>query len=160
MTFVAGMERIPGSGRKPGTPNKSTALIKAGLQSAVETLRGGNGEDPIKAAFKIARLIEGATAKRLERFENDFANLPPEEFDCLMQAMVQAAKIHLGLAEFAFAKLSRQDIVGDAAQVTVENTFEFVLRTDSGRPPDWIRRNRGAVLDQPDDDADDGIASP
>src|SRR5262245_658616 len=85
--FLPGQPRPVGSGRQKGTPNKRTTLIHSGLKSAMETLREGNGENPVQAAVRIARTLEGMTAKRREKFEDETSNLPPAEFDRLVAAM-------------------------------------------------------------------------
>src|SRR5262249_54268574 len=112
--FLPGQPRPVGSGRRRGTPNKRTLLTHAGLKSAMETLREGNGENPVQAAVRIARTLEGMTAKRREKFEDETSNLPPAEFDRLVAAMKIAADIHLRLADFAFPRLGRIDLAGEA----------------------------------------------
>jgi hypothetical protein len=134
--WMPGMARIPGSGRAKGTPNKRTALIRAGIKNAIETLRTGGGEDPIAAAFKIARFLEEMSAKRLEKFQNQIADLPPDEFARIQDGLIAAANLHVRLAEFAFPKLARVDHIGDAPSPAAIEKFKFVLRIDDplGRP--------------------------
>jgi hypothetical protein len=76
------------------------------LQSAIETLRNGGDDDPVKAAFNIAGFIEGLTAKRLERVQDAMSQLPAEEFDRVVESLNKAAQLHIKLAEFAFPKLA------------------------------------------------------
>lgn len=140
MTFVPGMQRVPGSGRKPGTPNRRTLLTRAGIRSAFETLRTNEGEDPIAAAFKIAKLLEHMSAKRLEKFKNEVADLPPDEFARIQVGLIAAANLHVRLAEFAFPKLARVDHVGDAPSVA--NRMVVELKIGDGPPTDRSGRGR------------------
>jgi hypothetical protein len=130
------MERIPGSGRAKGTQNRQTALRRAGIKNAIETLRTGEGEDPIAAAFKIAKLLEDMSAKRLEKFKNEVADLPPDEFARIQVGLIAAANLHVRLAEFAFPKLARVDHVGDAPSLAaVKNRMVVTLKLgDLPRP--------------------------
>jgi hypothetical protein len=128
-----------GSGRQKGTPNKQTVLIRAGLLSALEALRGGNGKNPIQSALKIARTLENMTAMRREKFENEAGNLPPAEFDRLIGAMKIAADIHLRLADFAFPKLARIDRAGEVPPMRVQQNM--VVTLDFPRP----QANIGAI---------------
>ena len=134
--FLSGQPRPVGSGRKKGTPNKQTALIRAGLQGALEALRGGNGENPVQSVLKIARTLEDMTAKRLHRFEDEAGNLPPDEFDRLIGAMKIAADIQLKLAEFAFPRIARLDLAGDAPAIPAQQRFVFKLNV---QPPPGAR---------------------
>jgi len=140
--FLPGQPRPAGSGRREGTPNKQTMLIRAGLQSAIEALRGGNGENPVQAALRITHTLENMTAKRIEKFEDEAGNLPPAEFDRLIGAMKMAADVHLKLAEFAFPKLARLDYAGDAPPVAVQNRVKVTLKLGA-EPPPWTTSNGG-----------------
>jgi hypothetical protein len=135
--WTPGMERIQGSGRAKGTPNKRTLLTRAGIRSAFETLRAGEGQDPLAAAFKIAKFLEDMSAKRLEKFKNEVADLPPHEFALIQDGLIAAANLNVRLAEFAFPKLSRVNYVGDAPTVNVDNRFVVELKIGAKRhaPP-------------------------
>jgi hypothetical protein len=120
-------------------------VIRAGLQSALEVLRGGNGENPVQAALKVARTLENVTAKRIQEFEDEAGNLPPAEFDRLIGAMKIAADIHLKLAEFAFPKLARLDYAGDAPPVAVQNRVKVTVKLGA-EPPPWITSHGDDVV--------------
>jgi hypothetical protein len=129
--FRPGQPRPAGSGRQKGTLNRQTALVRAGLETAVQTLRDGtaeNFENPVQAAFKIARLIEGLTAKRLAHMQDAMGQLPKDEYDRLTTGLKVAADIHLKLAEFAFPKLARIDLAGEAPAVPVHQKTIVTLR--------------------------------
>ena len=128
--WTPGMTRIPGSGRARGTPNRQTLLQRAAIKNAIETLR--TGEDPIAAAFKIAKFLEDMSAKRLEKFKNEIADLPPDEFARIQVGLIAAANLHVRLAEFAFPKLARVDHVGDAPSVA--NRMVVELKIGDGPP--------------------------
>jgi hypothetical protein len=127
--------------------------VRAGLQSAIETLRNGCGEDPVKAAFKIARTLEDMSAKRREKFQDEAGNLPADEFDRLIGTMKMAADIHLRLAEFAFPKLARIDMAGEAPSVPVQE--KVIVTLNIPRPPGTY----GAIEHNADPLADDAIGS-
>jgi hypothetical protein len=115
-----------GTGRVPGSINKTSALIKAGIASAIETL--SQGENPVQAAQKLARIIESWSNARMQRLGADAAVLSGEEFDRLMAGLAKAADIQLRLAEYRFPKLTRFDYVGDAPKMTVQQNNVFRLR--------------------------------
>jgi hypothetical protein len=130
-------------------------LIRAGLQSALEALRGGNGENPVQAALRITHTLENMTAKRIEKFEDEAGNLPPAEFDRLIGAMKIAADIHLKLAEFAFPKLARIDVAGQPPPVPVQRKVRVTLHFP--RPPGLdaaIEHDPDPSADHERDDAD------
>ena len=131
--WTPGMTRIPGSGRARGTPNRQTLLQRAAIKNAIETLR--TGEDPIAAAFKIAKFLEDMSAKRLEKFKNEIADLPPDEFARIQVGLIAAANLHVRLAEFAFPKLARVDHVGDAPSVPTGHKMIVTLKIGDGPPP-------------------------
>jgi hypothetical protein len=140
--FLRGQPRPVGSGRKKGTPNKQTALIRSGLQSALEVLRGGNGDNPIEAAFGIAKLLQEISSKRLESLGGDIAKLAGPEFDRMRETLAAAAAIHLRLAEFAFPKLARIDLAGEAPAVLAQQ--KIVVKLNVPRLP---RANRTATIE-------------
>jgi hypothetical protein len=149
--FLPGHPRPVGSGRQKGTPNKQTVLIRAGLQSALEALRGGNGQNnPVQSALKIARTLEEMTVRRCEKFEDEAGNLPPAEFDRVIGAMKIAADIHLRLADFAFPKLARIDVAGEAPALPVQQ--KVIVTLNIPRPPGA----KGAIEHNADPEAVDG----
>jgi hypothetical protein len=137
------MARIPGSGRAKGTLNKQTALKRAGIKNAIETLRTAEGEDPIAAAFKIAKFLEDMSAKRLEKFKNEVADLPPDEFARIQVGLIAAANLHVRLAEFAFPKLAR---ILDAPKVNLEKRMVVELKIGDLPPPGLAK---AAVVEDP-----------
>lgn len=135
-SFVAGQERPPGSGRAPGTQNRRTALINAGLRSAVETLRHGDGPDPIASAFAIARLLEAMGDARTEALKNEIGSMAGAEFDRIVCTLKEAANIHLKLANYAFPKLRQHEYIGDAPRTIVQENkvLQFVLVDPHAKP--------------------------
>jgi hypothetical protein len=129
-------------GRGPGTPNKATAVARAGLQSAIETLRNGDGEDPVKAAIEIARLLEEFAHRRIEALAVAVGQAPLAEFLAIRDTLKAAADIHLRLSEFAFPKLQRVDYAGDAPPVTVQNRVKVTVKLGA-EPPPWTTSNGG-----------------
>jgi hypothetical protein len=129
VTFRAGDAKPPGSGRAPGQPNRKTSLINAGLRSAIETLRHGDGPDPIAAAFKVAKFLEGMTQARLTKLATEIGALSGEEFDRVRETLKEAANIHLKLANYAFPKLRAHEYLGDAPTTIVQENkvVQFVL---------------------------------
>jgi hypothetical protein len=114
----------------PALPTRRP-LVRAGLQSAIETLRNGGGDDPVKAAFKIARFLEDAAQSRIDALQTDIARMPASEFGLISNALNAAANIHLCLAEFAFPKLARIDVAGEAPPVP---QHKLVFKLNIPRP--------------------------
>jgi hypothetical protein len=137
--FLPGQPKPAGSGRQKGTANKQTALFRAGLKSAAETLLNGTGENPVEAAFKIAQFMEGLAAKRLAAVQDAMGQLPGDEFDRIITSLELAAKIHLKLAEFAFPKLKRIDDPGEAPTDTPECE---IVTLNIPPPPAWAMQRR------------------
>jgi hypothetical protein len=77
----------------------------------------GPGAFQHEAAFSMARLLEDMSMKRLQSLGEDMSKLPGPEFDRLRETLAAAAAIHLKLAEFAFPKLARIDVAGEAPSV-------------------------------------------
>ena len=85
-------------------PLKTRALVRAEVRSAAEILRHAEGQNPIEAAQKIARFLEGLSQKRLEALTASAASMPGKEFDRIVDTVNKAANIQLKLAEFVFTK--------------------------------------------------------
>lgn len=137
--------------------------VRAGLKSALETLRAGEGEDPVAAAFKIAKFLEGMSARKLEALQQAIDKLTPEDFDRVRDTLVAAANIHIRLAEFAFPKLSRVDYVGDVpsgqqqqGETRIENKYLFVLNIGDERPGRPVTIEHESQLGGNDAADDDG----
>jgi hypothetical protein len=92
--FLPGQPKPAGSGRQKGTANKQTALSRAGLKSAAEILLNGPGENPVEAALKIARFMEGLTGKRLAAVQDAMGQLPADEFDLIITSLNRVAKLY------------------------------------------------------------------
>jgi len=100
----------PGKGRLPNSTTKNAELIRAGLRNALEILRNGQGENPIEAAQKIARFLEGLSQKRLESVAVAVGAMKGDEFDRVVNTLYKAAQIQLRLADYVFPKPGRIDV--------------------------------------------------
>jgi len=131
VTFVPGMQRVPGSGRAKGTENRATALARARVRSAMETFR-----DAPNLVKEVTRFLQDIAAARTAGMTvEQIAALPREELMLLQSLLSEAAKIALKSMEFAYPKLHRIDYVGDAPNVAVQQKMTFKLRIGQGQPP-------------------------
>jgi hypothetical protein len=141
MTFKLGDKKPAASGRKRGTPNRQTELVRAGVKSAIEICREG-GEDPISIMVNAARFLHTVATAYAPRSKDGtdlreiVSAMSREELEFMRRFLTDAATIAHKAAEFGHAKLARIDYVGDRPQgpARVENTFEFVLNIGAEQP--------------------------
>jgi hypothetical protein len=134
MAFKKGVPRPPNSGRKVGAVNKQTALVRAGVESAIETCRNG-GMTPVQIMMESARFIRGVAAMKTPAQKEMMANMPRDDLEFIVDMLVKASDIAAKAAEFAFPKLARVDYVGDVPNAsTVENKMIFILNIGEGQP--------------------------
>ena len=128
MTFVPGMPRVPGSGRKAGTPNRRTELMRKRVQSASTTFR-----DSPQLVQEVADFLRGvATARTKGMTPEQIAALPREELLLLQSFLTEAAHISLKAMEFSHPKPARID----APMINVANrTMVVELKLGAGAPP-------------------------
>jgi hypothetical protein len=131
VTFVPGMQRVPGSGRKAGTPNRRTQLMRDRLQSAMATFR-----DSPRLVEEVTDFLRGVAGARTKGMTPEqIAALPREELMLLQSFMVEAAKIALKAMEYSYPRISRIDPVGDAPMVNLENRMVVELKIGESAPP-------------------------
>jgi hypothetical protein len=125
------MQRVPGSGRKVGTPNRASELMRKRVQSAMATFR-----DSPQLVQEVADFLRGvATARTKGMTPEQVAALPQEELMLLQSFMVEAAKILLKSMEFSYPKLARVDHIGEAPMANVANRMVVELKIGDGPPP-------------------------
>ena len=128
MTFFPGMRRVAGSGRKPGTPNRGTELMRKRVQSATATFR-----DSPQLVQEVANFLRGvATARTAGMTPEPIAALPREELLLLQTFLTEAAHISLKAMEFSHPKPARID----APMINVANrTMVVELKLGAGASP-------------------------
>lgn len=144
MVFTTGKPRAKGAGRKEGTPNKSTELLKQGVKSAVEVIREG-GLPPLQIMVECSRFLrsvavaftpeipENATPKQQREI---LRNIPRADLDLIRRFMETSTNIAYKAAEFGYPKLARIDYAGDVPSgPTIENKMVFTLNIDQGQAP-------------------------
>src|SRR5262245_7493308 len=134
--FLPGQPRPAGSGRRKGTPNKRTALIRAGVKTAVETCREG-GMTPVEIMVESARFIQSVAAFKMPKQQELLTTMPKADLDWIVDLLVKAADIAAKAAPYGFPKRAWIAHVGDASAVGVENNF--VIELQIAEPPAWAR---------------------
>jgi hypothetical protein len=131
VTFFPGMRRVAGSGRKPGTPNRGTELMRKRVQSATATFR-----DSPQLVQEVANFLRGvATARTKGMTPEQIAALPREELALLQSFLVEAANIALKSMEYSYPKLARVDHIGEAPSVPTGHKVIVTLKLgDLPRP--------------------------
>jgi hypothetical protein len=128
---------LPGAGRKPGTPNKSTLLKREAAVSAIETFRTMGVSLPELGAHLVNVLNAVALAEIPEQQVENIKTLTPGQRDRLAKYCKMGVEAIAALMEFAYPKLARIDLVGDTPAVAAEeNRYKFVLNIADapGRP--------------------------
>jgi hypothetical protein len=141
MTFTLGQKKPAASGRKPGTPNKRTRLVRAVARSATQICQM-DGDDPISIMVDAARflnavagayapcVLEGSTPQEIKEA---VLAAPRGNLEVMRKFMVDASGIAAKVAEFGYAKLRRIDYAGDApVPASADNRMVFVLNVDGG----------------------------
>jgi hypothetical protein len=152
MTFKLGDRKPAGSGRKRGTPNRQTELVRAGTRSAIQICQQ-DGDDPISIMVNASRFLNTVAAAFAPRAQSQAS--PAEiaaavravekgDLEFMRRFLVDAATIAHKAAEFGHPKLARIDNAGEipGAQM-VENKMVFVLNIDDGQRPGRPVNGRG-----------------
>jgi len=144
MTFQRGQPKL--AGRKKGTPNKNSLLLRQGVKSAIEIVREG-GMHPVEILMEASRFLntvgvalapKGGNAEALQAAVLAMAKTRGgmRQLEAMRRFMETASSIAYKAAEFGCAKLARIDYVGDVSTVlTVENKMVFQLNIDGGQAP-------------------------
>jgi hypothetical protein len=73
-------------------------------------------------------LIQSLTAKRLEQVQDAMRQPSAEDYDRIIEGLSKAALLHIKLGEFAYPKLARLDIAGEAPTTPVSQRTSVTLR--------------------------------
>jgi hypothetical protein len=149
VAFKKGMQKIAGSGRKKGQVSTKTVLARAGMQSAIQFLRDSAEKTPIEmmldAAVFLDKVVDAEVGKKTIE---EIAEMPDSKKEMLRKWVEAKASIARDLAEFAYPKLARVEVAGDAPTQTIEHRTIFVLSTERpGKPMTLIE----AEASLPDD---------
>ena len=145
--FTPGTPKPPASGRKKGTVNKNTELLRNGVKSAIEIVREG-GMHPVEILMEMSRFLrtvgvalapKGGDAAALQAAVLEMAKTEGgrKQLETMRRFMETASSIACKAAEFSCAKPAPIDYVGDApARPLIEKKMIFTLNLDSqaGRP--------------------------
>src|ERR1700745_2107514 len=138
MADVGSTTRMP-PGRPAGVPNRNTELVRVSLRTALEILRNGGGENPVEAAQKIARFLEGMSQKRIEQLATAAGAMKGDEFDRIVNSLYKAANIQLRLADYVFPKPGRIDLPEPNGGGKQPRTMEDLARQLEERGlPGWV----------------------
>jgi len=139
----------PGKGRVKGTVLKTTQLTRVHIRTAVQILRNGEGENPIEAAQKIARFLEGLSKRRMDEIIARVTTLSGEEFDRVVNTLYKSANIQLRLADYVFPKPGRIDLPAQLDGKGPPKTREELVKELQERGlPAWVFGEDGPVIDQ------------
>src|SRR5262245_20467315 len=133
--FLPGQPRPVGSGRRKGTPNKQTALARAGVRTAIQTCREG-GLTPIEIMVESARFIRGIADLAQDQKAELIQAMDRPTIDWIVDLLVKATDIAAKAAPFGFPRLAAIEHVGDAPSLpAVKNKFVVTLKIGDGPPP-------------------------
>jgi hypothetical protein len=144
MTFQPGQPKL--AGRKKGTPNKNTEMLRQGVKSAIEIVREG-GMHPVEILMEVSRFMhsvgvalapKGGSTGALTAAVLEMAQTAEgrRQLEMMRRFFETAANISYKAAEFGCAKLARIDYVADAPSTpTVKNKMIFRLNIDGGQAP-------------------------
>ena len=128
--FLPGQPRPAGSGRRKGTPNKQTALVRGGVRTAIQTCREG-GLTPIEIMIESARFIRGIADLAQDQKAELIQAMDRPTIDWIVDLLVKASDIAAKAAPFGFPRLAA--IEHDVP--AVKNNVVVTLKIGDGPPP-------------------------
>ena len=134
--FQKGEPRPLGAGRRKGSRNKGTELIKATAKTAVEIARNG-GKSPIEVVVETSRFLVNLGAFGQSKMGQDAKQIyealwsHDREREIIVGLLVQGAELAAKALPFCYPRLAAIEWIGDAPSA-VHNDNRVIITMNLG----------------------------